>query len=109
MSEPSFVPLAGKTVSHEIALLDVVHDTFDVTSIAVFPADADGFHVVADKVSTGDGVGVGVGTAPEDTCVTVTVRSSPPPLTVSVPVRLAELGFAREIIENWPLPVPVLT
>ena len=48
---PLFEPLAGETVSHEVALLLTVQDRFEVTSTLVLEAAADGFHVVGDTLS----------------------------------------------------------
>jgi len=43
---PLFEPLDGDTVSHDVALLLAVHDTFEVIDTDVFDAVAAGLHDV---------------------------------------------------------------
>jgi len=54
VNEPLPVPLAGVTVSHEVALLDTVHDAFEVTVTDRLFAAFDGLHVEWLSVSVAD-------------------------------------------------------
>jgi len=98
VSVPLFAPLAGDTVNHDVALLDAVHDMFEVTFTAVISADAGAGQDSGDTSSTD------VTNTPA--CATVTVLIVPPPDTVTVPVRLTPV-FSVTANKRKPLPVPL--
>ena len=95
---PPFPPLATVTDSHPGALLDAIHDIFDVIVAEDTSAAEDGFHAVGDKSSIGGGADV-------PACVTVIVFVPALLETVIVPTRLAPV-FAVTDIMSMPLPVP---
>ena len=95
-------PEDGETVSHDVALLDAVQDTFDVIFADVPPANEGGFQDVRDT-SSDDVVGGG---AAVPAWVTVTVFVIPPPVTVIAPVLAVVFVLAAAISVSMALPVP---
>ena len=97
---PSPVPLFPPIILavNQVALLDTVQDTFEVTYAVPAVAAAPGFHSA--------GVTTRFGGVVPGPCVTVTILVSPPPSTVIVPVRLAAILFWVTCNTNIPLPVP---
>ena len=94
---PLLLPLAGETVSHEVALLLAVHETFDVTATVNEPAVAATFWLDLSSVRN----------APAASCVTATVRERPPPVTVIVPERDEVAVLAVAVTVNVPLLLPL--
>ena len=90
-------PLDGETVNHDVALLEAVHDTLEVTEMEVLAAEEEGAHEVCDTSSD-------AGAVVEPACVTVIVLVIAPPVTVIVPV-LAKpvLALTASAIEPFPV------
>ena len=90
-------PLAGATVSHDVALLDTVQFTVDVTVMVVLPPAGCGFQELVDSISPYAAF-----------CVTVTVRVvAPGAVTVIVPVLDVVAVLINALMLKEPLPVPV--
>jgi len=97
LNEPLLLPLAGVTLSQEVALLDTVHDLLDVTFTVRSPA--------FDAMSTEVVFTVNAAAAGAPACVTVISRVIPPPITLTVAVLDDVLVLVVAFIENEPLPV----
>lgn len=95
---PSPFPLDGETTSQD-ALLDTVHDTFEVIFAEVPPANDGGDQDVLDTSSSDDGAA-----AP---CTTVIVLVIPPPDMVMLPVLPDVAVFAVTLTVIEPLPDPL--
>ena len=95
-------PPDGETVNHDVALLDAVHVTFDVTVSVVLDTDAVGAQEVRDTSR------LGVGPDAVPACVTVMVLVIPPPVNVIVPVLLVVPVFAAAVIASMAPPKPLV-
>ena len=84
------------TVSHDVALLLTVHDTFEVTVTPVVEAADVGLHDVGLTVSNTDDV---------PACVTEIVLLMPPPVTVIVPL----LWFVELFTVTLTVKLPITT
>lgn len=95
INEPLLVLLAGMTldtVNHVALLVGAVHVMLDVTVMVALPPAGNALHVADDNSST------------TGACVTVIVRVSPPPVTVTVPVLgSVPVLYAVAVITNDPL------
>jgi hypothetical protein len=96
---PSFIPLAGATVTHG-ELLETIHKPLAWTDTDVHAAALSRFHVTSDTLKSCE-------TEPSEACDTVIVLVMPPPVTVTVPVLPIVPGFAAAHSVNVPLPVPL--
>ena len=96
---PLLEPLVGDTVSHDVALLLAVHDTFDVTDTDVFAVADPGFHDVEPRVRFAE--------AGAACCVTDTVLLIPPPETVIIPLLEEAAVLAVTVTVRVPLLEPL--
>ena len=100
VSVPLLVPFAGETVSHDAALLEADHDTFDVTDTEVLPAELDGDQEEDDTTSD-------AGATVVPACATLIVLVIPPPVTVIIPALAAPVfSVTASAIEPLPFPAP---
>ena len=94
---PLFEPLAGDTVSHDVASLETVQGVLEVTETILLDAAADGNHVVwlTARLACAS-------------CVTDIVLVIPPPETVTVPLLGEALVFAAALIVKLKLLDPLV-
>ena len=96
------VPVPKEAVNHDVSLLDIVHDVFDVTLMCIKPAFSG---IVDDDVDN-----VSIGSTADPACVMGTSNVLPPAAIVIFPVRLAPVFAVTDIIRKSPTdPLGVLT